>query len=106
MDDITLFIKLVKREYPELRFGKGIGTSSPPTVAVFSRDPEVERYCRQVRNFLGGSRVLHVIYLPERTFPDPKPEKLSLYDEFISKIVGYFSYFNFFEFLRRKNPQK
>lgn len=101
MDDVTLFIKLVKKEFPELRFGKGVGTS-PTSVVVFSRDREVEKYCRQVRNFLGGTKVFHLIFLPERTYPEPKPEKPS----FLDKFVDHFSYFSLFKLLKRKNPQK
>lgn len=100
MDNITLFIKLVKKEYPELRFGKGVG-GYPPTVVVFSRDKEVEKYCRQVRSFLGGTSVIHLLFLPERTYPEPKPKKPSFLDNFFH----FFSYFNFFKLFKRKNPQ-
>lgn len=101
MNNTTLFIKLAKKEFPDLKFGMGVGTS-PPTVAVFNTDDEVQKYCRQIRSFLGGKGVIRVIFLPKHTYNEPKPKKTS----FLDKIVDNFLYFNVFMWLKRKNPQK
>jgi hypothetical protein len=101
MDDITLFIKLVKREYPELRFGSGFA-NSPKTVVVFSKNKEVGKYCRQVRSFLGGTSVIHLLFLPERPYVEPKPKMIA---SFSDKIFHFFSYFDFFKLFKTKTPQ-
>lgn len=101
MDDIDVFIKLVRRVYPETRFGKSLEGGGRPIVVVFTDNPDVRKYSNQVKTFLGNT--FKILFLSERRFSQKKEPKETILDK-LSNFI--FSYFNFFNWFKRKNPLK
>ena len=101
MNDVDVFIRLVRRVYPETRFGKSIGGSGRPMVVVFTDNPEVRKYSNQVKSFLGNT--IEIMFLSENYRPSIKTPEETILDK-LSNFI--FSYFNFFNWFKRKNPLK
>ena len=101
MNDVDVFIRLVRRVYPDTRFGKSLGGSGRPMVVVFTDNPEVRKYSNQVKSFLGNT--IEIMFLSENYRPSIKTPEKTILDE-LSNFI--FSYFNFFNWFKRKNPLK
>jgi hypothetical protein len=88
MEDIKLFFKLVRREYPNTKFGhSSISGYKKIMIMVFTDDSECVKFSEQVNSFLGNEFRLRFFSMKEWNRVN-KNEETPILDWFI-KVVQY-----------------
>lgn len=87
MEDVKLFFKLVRREYPNAKFGHSDISDFKVIIMVFTDDSECVKFSEQVNSFLGNQFRLRFFSMKELNRVN-KNEETPILDWFI-KVVQY-----------------
>jgi hypothetical protein len=88
MEDVKLFFKLIRREYPNTKFGtSSISGSKEVMIIVFTDDSECVKFSRQINSFLGNQFTLRFLRMQYWDNVN-KDSETPILDWFI-KIVQY-----------------
>jgi hypothetical protein len=87
MEDIKLFFKLVRREYPNTKFGHSDISGFKVMIMVFTDDSDCVKFSEQVNSFLGNQFRVKFFSMKEWDRVN-KNEESPILDWFI-KVVQY-----------------
>jgi hypothetical protein len=87
MEDVKLFYKLVRREYPNTKFGHSDISGFKVMIMVFTDDSDCVKFSEQVNSFLGNQFRVKFFSMKEWDRVN-KNEESPILDWFI-KVVQY-----------------